>query len=240
MSRLTSTCDGCGKSFEHYASVKRRFCSMACRNQVQSQEMRDGSRGKPEKPKRGETNPCEVCGTPVYRNKSQATKGEGRYCSNECRNIAQTKKPVVKSCAYCGKEMRLKPSQAARQHCSKECEMRAKTKRPLDRLHNGKPARKDKQGYVMVYEPEHPNKSFHGWQYEHRLVVEEALGRYLGSDEHVHHVNGIKDDNRIENLEVMNGSDHAILSGIEYRDWLRRQLAELEAYRQRYGPIKEE
>lgn len=202
--------------------------------------MQEGTRHRPTKPQRGTTTPCETCGTPVYANKSQREKGQGRYCSQACHNVGQTKEPVLKECAVCGKELRLKPSQARIQYCSKQCEGAARTLRPLNRMHNGKPARLDNKGYVMVYEPEHPNKSYSGFQLEHRLVVEKALGRYLNTDEHVHHINGVKDDNRLENLEVMDATDHAILSARDFRDGIQRQLDELAEYRKRYGALPKE
>ena len=46
-------------------------------------------------------------------------------------------------------------------------------------------------------------------QYEHRFVMETELGRKLETDEHVHHRNHDRTDNRIENLELMSASDHA-------------------------------
>jgi len=66
----------------------------------------------------------------------------------------------------------------------------------------------DKRGYVLVYMPEHP-KADRNYVFEHRLIMEQMLGRYLETREEVHHKNGITTDNRIENLELMTKSEHS-------------------------------
>lgn len=57
-------------------------------------------------------------------------------------------------------------------------------------------------GHVLVKSPEHPNRDRLGYVREHRLVVEEALGRFLLRTEIVHHRNHDKKDNRLENLAL--------------------------------------
>src|SRR5687768_114586 len=67
-------------------------------------------------------------------------------------------------------------------------------------------------GYVLVYAPDHPKADKDGYVREHRLVMEEYLGRYLDKNEIPHHKNGNKKDNRIENLQLMTESQHDKLS----------------------------
>lgn len=64
--------------------------------------------------------------------------------------------------------------------------------------------------YVLIRKPDHPNARKNGQIKLARFIMSEHLGRPLLDSEIVHHVNGIKKDDRIENLVISNQSDHAV------------------------------
>lgn len=66
-------------------------------------------------------------------------------------------------------------------------------------------------GYIALYYPQHPNSTKDGYIMEHVYVMEQHIGRTLNSDEVVHHKNHIRNDNRIENLQLMTFKEHAAL-----------------------------
>lgn len=229
--RVVVQCANCGKDIERRKTDRklknkktdRFFCTRKCQYEAGP------------KPRRVPPKTCEQCGKEFMSYGART----GRFCSKACFDEWQRRNRVERTCEQCGTTFSVPPSYETRQparFCTKTCEAASRIKRALDRTHNGRPAVVDGAGYVRVYEPDHPNAYKGGWLAEHRLVAEETLGRQLGSDEHVHHANGDKQDNRPENLVVMSHGEHSSITGLANGDRLR----EWAEYRKRYGPLEKE
>lgn len=123
----------------------------------------------------------------------------------------------VKVCGHCGEDyVNFMPRS---KFCCRRCagmqmsNLRTYPNGPDDIHWRG--GRKRDHGYVRLWKPDHPRCDSKGYFMEHRLVMEQKLGRLLERHEQVHHLNGIRDDNRVENLELWSKSHP---SGVRVHD----------------------
>lgn len=113
-------------------------------------------------------------------------------------------------CANCGKIDLVVPYYKDRPYCSRSCSNSAKGAKYSGSKHpNWKGGKTLQHGYIVLsgYHG-HPMATAKGKILEHRLVMAEHIGRYLVGGEDVHHINGVKTDNRIKNLELLSHRDH--------------------------------
>jgi hypothetical protein len=117
----------------------------------------------------------------------------------------------IRTCKWCRRKFLSNLFHAKEQQCcSRSCGLKAVCASRPSRFkgENGTNWRGgrcvDRRGYILVWAPDHPSRVGKRKPYvqEHRLVMEKHLGRILKPHEHVHHKNGKRDDNRIENLEL--------------------------------------
>ena len=150
---------------------------------------------------------CLNCGKTFQRIKGFANKywNSRKYCSKNCYN--EKRKAERGKCEVCGKEIIIYPKERKRtKFCSLKCRDKSwKENSPIaGEKHWHWKGGKSKLGeYIYLKRRKHPYANSQGYVAEHRLIMEKKLGRYLTSNEEIHHKNGIKTDNRIENLKLV-------------------------------------
>jgi hypothetical protein len=142
---------------------------------------------------------------------------------------------MIKQCSSCGNDFKAK--NASSKYCSRRCLWDANSKREPHNKGSGS-GWTDKRGYRWVYVIENGKSSA---KREHRLIMEAHIGRKLTPEELVHHKNGVKTDNRIENLEIENWADHTEHhhSGSQRDDLFKKTAQVMANYRERQIKLAE-
>lgn len=120
-------------------------------------------------------------------------------------------------CERCGVRFLAAYRKPATRFCSKSCGIRQHHELNPHKHRGAGGGRwtggkiRDRNGYVMLWMPDHPSLAGTTRKYvrEHRVLMERKLGRLLLQGETVHHKNGIRDDNRPSNLELWAGAQPA-------------------------------
>lgn len=143
-----------------------------------------------------------------------------KYCSNRCKSSFRRKMGldgVKVKCVICENEISESRYQT-RLTCSRKCLIKHRSS------HGGEGHYAS--GYKIVSRTNHENCHKGNKIFEHTLVMSEHLGRPLRKGESVHHKNGIRDDNRIENLELWHKGQPAGQRVEDKIEWAKKFLEE--------------
>ena len=121
-----------------------------------------------------------------------------KYCSRDCYHLASRKPPRLQTCLHCGKEFAFSSKHKGKMFCNVNCA--CAYKRGRERV-----ATLDAKGYKNVWFADGSGEK------EHRYIIEQMIGRKLGRDEVVHHIDGNRANNEISNLAVMTRGEHSSL-----------------------------
>lgn len=208
----TELCLVCDKPFVlTNKNIQQKYCSTSCNNIAKlriSNELPINDKDQ---------NPvvskhCLCCDTQFNPSTKQQI-----YCGRKCAANAchRRKKELplllkIMNCGVCDKEFKQKRINNT-DYCSAKCKKLAATRKRQGNPIKGPRKHIHGSGYITaqgykIISLKHPNSSKRGQILEHILVMSNHLGRPLTKYETVHHKNGIRDDNRIDNLELWSNS----------------------------------
>jgi hypothetical protein len=137
------------------------------------------------------------------------TKDKKQSCCKACSNAATKKSTMTGQCSDCGVAVYYKATRCI--PCSKSGELHP-------RWRGGRRV-EERSGYALLRVDGETIA-------EHRHVMSEHLGRPLFLHESVHHKNGVRDDNRIENLELWSTSQPSGQRVEDKLEWARELIAQ--------------
>lgn len=112
----------------------------------------------------------------------------------------------VRTCVDCGCDIR----STGFKRSIKETRCRS-CSRTGERHHRWNGGEKTSHGYVYVKKPDHPYACKNGYIHRSHLVWESANGGFVQRGEIIHHIDGSRDNDAIENLQLMTRSEHMSL-----------------------------
>lgn len=180
-------CKECNKEFE-FIRKKRIFCSDKCARE---------NRKLKEIP---EIKKCPTCNLDKSRKEFWISKGKASGLHFECK-LCGSERLKNKPEEWKSKEkIRTRIKGRKKLGLSTDLSISYKRARNMDKW------KSISNGYIVIGRPNHPNARKSGMMFEHVFVMSEYLKRPLAKHENVHHKNGLRYDNRIENLELWSSS----------------------------------
>jgi len=158
---------------------------------------------------------CAVCKKSTYRKPSYVKKTKQITCSYNCAAVLKSKNKVALNCSSCNKLYGVAPSvlkwSNLRGHkhrfCSRDCFVSFHIGKNVANWKGGRIV--TDRGYILVQDKDTDRPIAGSYRYEHQKVVERAIGRQLREDEHIHHKDGNRSNNSINNLQIVSPSQHA-------------------------------